>query len=126
MIAGCIVYGVAFYITCDVAEEYNAQSTIPAVIAIQGCMLPFFSIISNVRNVTAFSLIVLAVYLDTVKKKRNPVVLILYILPVFIHSSAIILVLLRIWFVAWCKSKSNFFGNCKFTSNVDRYAFCVS
>lgn len=105
MIAGCIVYGVAFYITCDVAEEYNVQSTIPAVIAIQGCMLPFFSIISNVRNVTAFSLIVLAVYLDTVKKKRNPFVLILYILPVFIHSSAIILVLLRIGLLLTVKAK---------------------
>lgn len=105
LLTGCIVYGVTFYITCDVAEDYNAQTTIPTVIAIQACMLPFFSIISNVRNITAFSLIILAVYLDAVKKKKNFLILALYILPVFIHSSAMILILLRIGLVLKSKGK---------------------
>lgn len=96
MLAGEIVYGVSFYITCDTAERYSAYAVIPKVIAIQTCILPFFSIISNIRNVTAFSLVVMAVYLDTVKKKRNLMVLLLYALPIFMHSSTIILILLRI------------------------------
>lgn len=105
MMTGCIVYGIALYITCDVAEEYEAYTSIPKVIAVQICILPFVSIISNIRNITAFSLIILAVYLDIVKKKRNPLVLLLYVFPIFIHTSSIILILFRIGISFSVKSK---------------------
>ena len=105
MITACIVYGIAYYITCDVAAKYNSYGVIPRVIAIQTCILPFFSIVSNIRNVSAFSLIILAVYLDLVKKKRNLWVLCLYIIPVFIHSSAFILILLRIGLIIGEKAR---------------------
>ena len=106
----CIVYGITFYITCDVAEQYEACNIIPRIMAIQMSILPFFSIISNIRNVTAFALVILAVYLDTVKKKRNLIVLMLYVFPIFVHSAAIILLLLRIGLKFGTKAKVLWFS----------------
>lgn len=96
MLTGALVYGIAFYITCDTAERYAACNIIPRVLFFQICMLPYFNIIANVRNISAFALVVLATYLDTVKNKHNIVVLALYIIPCFMHTSAVVLILLRL------------------------------
>lgn len=95
-ISNSIVYGIAGYITCDTASEYNVQKQIPIYLLFQLSLMPFFSIISNVRNVCAFSLIILASYLDIIKEKRSMGVLLLYILPCFIHTSGIIVLLFRV------------------------------
>lgn len=96
MISVMCVYGVASYITCDVAEIYQEEKRIPIILLAQMMILPYISITSNLRCVWAFSLIILAVYLDSVKKKHNIGVILLYILPLFIHSAAILIILLRI------------------------------
>ena len=94
-LSSATVYGIAGYITCDTADIWHCERYIPLVLVCQSFLLPFFTITSNVRNICAFSLIILAVYLDTEKKKRNILVLALYIGPCFIHTSAWILVVLR-------------------------------
>lgn len=96
MITACIVYGIAFYISCDTAEQYEAYDIIPKVMIFQFSMLPFFSVVGNIRNISAFALIMLAVYLDTVKNKKNIGIFLLYVLPCFIHTSAVVLILLRL------------------------------
>lgn len=89
------VYGVSAYITCDFAEQKGQCKMIPALMLMQFFFLPLINIINNVRNVLAFSLVVLAVYRDIIKRRRNLMTIVLYVIPIFMHTSGIILVLLR-------------------------------
>jgi hypothetical protein len=95
MLSVMVVYGVTFYITCDTAKTYHAEKCIPGILLLQFCLQPYVSIMGNIRNVTAFSLIVLASYRDLVQKKRNILTVVLYVLPIFIHPTALVLLLLR-------------------------------
>ena len=95
-----IVYGIAGYITCDFASSYGAKRLIPPFFLLQYVLLPLISVISNVRNICAFSLFVLAVYLDVIKRKRTISVGLLYIIPCFIHPSAVVLIVLRLLVLA--------------------------
>lgn len=91
-----IVYGVAFYITCDTAERQNCIRNIGIVILVQITMLPFFWIINNIRNVCGLSLAIFAAYNDLVKNKRSPFVLFCYLLGCTLHYSVIYVVFARI------------------------------
>lgn len=91
-----VVYGVAGYITCDTAEAFERQDRIPWTLFIQFLLLPFFNIILNVRNVAAFSLVLLAVYRDIIKRKLNVITIAIYLSACMIHISALSLILLRI------------------------------
>lgn len=95
-VSNSIVYGIAFYIAADTAEREEAWRLIPAIVTLQIIALPFYNITSNVRNVCAFSLIILASYFDFVKNRRTIGNLILYVLPCFLHSAGFIILLLRI------------------------------
>ena len=95
-ISNSIVYGIAGYITCDSAQRNHFEKIIPFALLMQICLLQFFATTSNVRNICAFSLIILAAYLDNVKEERSIRVALLYILPCFLHSSGIFLVLFRL------------------------------
>lgn len=96
MVSIMTVYGVAFYITSDLAKRFQGEKFIPFIVLFQLCMLPLPSLISNVRNVWAFSLVILITYLHTVRHMRGPIVYLLYLVPGFIHSSAFLLIVLRI------------------------------
>jgi len=91
-----LVYGIAFYITCDTAKRYHSEKLILYVMLFQWIILPFTSLISNVRNVCSFSLIILAAYRDIVKGKTDFLTILLYFLPCFIHTSAVIIVMIRL------------------------------
>lgn len=99
------IYAITGYITCDIASNHSAYKKIPTILLIQILILPFLSIVNNIRNIWAFSLIILAVYLELVKKKRNIGVLLLYILPCFLHMSAAILVVLRLLIIPAKRAK---------------------
>lgn len=91
-----VVYSIATFITCDLAELNNETKSIPAVLLYQLLTLPFISIANNIRNVLAFSIIVFAAYQEIVKKRRNLYILLLYLIPCFLHTSAVILVVFRL------------------------------
>lgn len=91
-----IVYAIAGYITCDTAERYHQEKLIGKILLFQTMTIPFVNVINNVRNVFAFSLIILAVYLDLVKKKRNIFVICLYAIGLFFHLSSFVIILLRV------------------------------
>lgn len=95
-ISTAIVYGIAIYISCDYAERTYQQDMLPLVLMYQVCCLPFISICNNVRNICAFAIILLAVYRDILQKKRNIWTAALYIIPVFMHKSGFILLLVRV------------------------------
>ena len=90
------VYGIAGYLTCDVAEQYHRREYIGFILLIQSMMLPFVSIICNVRNIFGLSLIVLAAYLDIIKKNHKPYVWVLYLCGILMHLSCFVLVIFRL------------------------------
>ncbi|HFI0019737.1 TPA: EpsG family protein [Streptococcus suis] len=91
-----VVYAVTIYITCDFAEKNNLQSVIPYVLIVQVLLLPYVTIINNVRNVFAFSLVIYAAYRDIYLKKRNIQTYLLYFLPVFVHKTSFVLIAIRL------------------------------
>lgn len=95
-VSNTIVYGAAAYITCDAAAREDKAHWIPRLLGIQLLTLQFFNITCNVRNICAFSLVALAAYQDLVRKRRSIGILLLYILPSFLHPSAFFLVLFRV------------------------------
>ena len=87
-----------FYVLFDMIERSNRKFKVSevfmlAIISI-GIISPY-SIIGNVRCVLAYVLISFAIYRDLVQKKRNILTLLLFFLPIYLHSSAIIVVLIR-------------------------------
>ena len=90
------VYLISMYITCDYCEERRCLSCIRYIIIFQFFFIPLITIVNNVRNIFAFSIFLLAVYLDLIKKKRNIFIYSLYILPCFIHTTVVLLLILRI------------------------------
>ena len=95
-ISTAIVYGIAIYISCDYAERTEQQELLSLVLLYQVCCLPFISICNNVRNICTFAIILLAVYRDIVQKKHNVWTAALYIIPVFMHKSGFVLLLVRV------------------------------
>lgn len=91
-----IFYAVCIYITCDSARRLNKEKYIGLVMVFEVLVIPYFNIVNNVRNVTAFALICLAAYRDLVQKKRNLITLVLYIAPCFLHKTGFILLILRL------------------------------
>ncbi len=90
------VYGVAGYISCDSAERCDAKCYIGGILLFQLMMLPYISIINNIRNVSGFSLIILAAYLDIVKQKKTIWVWLCYLCGATMHLSCFVLLVFRI------------------------------
>lgn len=97
-IIGFIIYGIAFYVLFDrisrSSESFMMGRVIELVIIVIG-IVPFFNIIANIRCVTAYVIILFAAYRELIQKKKNVLTYLLYILPIGLHVSAIIVLLLR-------------------------------
>lgn len=89
-------YWTSGYIVGNTLEKNKKIELFPFILTFQYICLPLFSIGMNLRNIWAFSFVILAAYLDLFEKKRNIWILILYILPCFLHNSALTLILLRL------------------------------
>lgn len=91
-----VVYYVALYITCDfgVREHMSSRYMLRYIVFIL-LVLNLYAITNNIRNIFAFALVCLAVYRDCYQRRRNLWTILLYIIPVFFHTSAILFILLR-------------------------------
>lgn len=90
-------YFITFYVITDFSKRKNISRTkMMKVIIFTICVLPFPSLVSNVRNVLAFSIFVLALYRELEQGKRNTLTWLLYIIPLFIHISTLALLVVRI------------------------------
>ncbi len=87
------LYGVSAYIACDTCQN---KKVLWRVLLVQLMLLPFLEVVSNVRNVMVFALMILAVYRDLCQKKRDIATLLLYLLPIFIHFAGIVIIGLRL------------------------------
>ena len=91
------IYYIGFYVTCRIGEDLKCDSkSIKTNIFFIILSSNFFGIINNIHNIFAFSIFALAVFRDLYQRKRNIFTMILYIIPCFLHFTAIIFVVLRI------------------------------
>lgn len=91
-----VIYYIGYYVTCKIGNDMKAsKKQIILYIVFITFTLNYFAIINNIRNIFAFSLVGCAIFRDCYLKKRNIWTILLYIMPIFVHSSAIILVLVR-------------------------------
>lgn len=90
------VYGISAYIVCDYCSRKRYENYIGLILMVQYAFLPLQSIVGNVRNVWAFSLIILATYRDVIQHKRGIITLLIYILPCYLHTSGVLMLLLRL------------------------------
>lgn len=92
-----VIYYIGYYTTCRISEdiELNKKYVVRYIVFIT-LALNFFGIINNIRNIFAFSIIGFAIFRDYYLKKRDFWTVILYIFPLFFHSSAILFVFLRL------------------------------
>lgn len=98
-IVGFLIYTIVFYVLFDMIDRSKRDFTFGevfwlAVIAI-GVLSPY-TIILNTRCVLSYVLVSFAIYRDAVQKKRNILTLLLYVLPIGLHSSSIVLVVVRL------------------------------
>ena len=95
-ISATTVYGIGLYIINDTSKKSHSTNQAAILLLFQFMQLPLFSIIENVRNIWAFSIIIMAVYRDVVQNKRDICTFALYIIPCFIHSSVYLLIIFRL------------------------------
>ena len=88
------VFGVSGYISISALDE--RKNDLWKFLLLQVMLLPLYYIVSNVRNISAFSLLIWGVYRDLVNKKRDAFTFALYILPCFIHMTGFVLLLFRV------------------------------
>ncbi len=90
------VYFTALYITCKYVEDSKGRrNDYVKYICMLMLALGFYYVVNNIRNVFAFSMIALAVFREIYQGKKSVFTYCLYILPIFIHSAALVLVMLR-------------------------------
>lgn len=100
------VYYFGLFVTCKVGEDINASvNEIIYYLLFIITSLNLYSIINNVRNVFVFTLISFAVFRDLYLRNRSFLTYFLYIIPIFIHQSAILLILVRIVFLMASRAK---------------------
>lgn len=58
--------------------------------------LNFYSLVNNVRNVLSFAIIAYAIFRDVIEKKRDMWTFVLYVCPIFIHTTSIVIILIRL------------------------------
>lgn len=91
-----IVMFVVIYITCDLAEKYNALSWIKWIILYQLMILPFMFVMEVVRSSMAFFMAIFFAYLEIIQQKKSIWIYIGYIICTLIHPMAFIFLIFRI------------------------------
>lgn len=92
-----IVYWTALYCTCRIGVDLNSKwRHVRLCLLIQLALLDWYSITSNIRNMTAFSIGGYAFFRDVYLGKKDFVTVVCYIAPVFLHPTAALIPLVRI------------------------------
>ena len=107
-ITAFLVYSLNFYLVYRISKKYelHKRSVIILMIFIL-CNLNYSGVIMGIRFNLAISVCVLGLYLDLIEKKSLLITLPLYVLPVLMHSSVFIIILLRLLIIPfWGKMKN--------------------
>ena len=98
-IVGFIIYSIVFYVLFDMISKSQKKFKTYEIILlglISIGMISAYSIIGNIRCVFSYVLVSFAVYRELVQKKKNILTLLLYIISLGLHSSTIIIIMIRI------------------------------
>lgn len=92
-----IFYFIMFFIIFDYSKINNISIKKTLIVCLIFVSLyQYVFIVSGVRCGLAYCIFIFALYLDYIKKKKNVVILLIYIIPLFIHTSIIILLFFRL------------------------------
>lgn len=92
-----VVYYTGFYYTGRIGEGMNANRNDIAAYMLFICLaVSFYSIANNVRNICAFSMVGLAIFRDVYEQKKGLITILLYILPIYLHPSAVVIIAARL------------------------------
>lgn len=92
------VYYMSLSMTCRFCEDAGpGRKQMIFYILFSLTALNLYAITNNVRNVLAFLMIAYATFYDVYLHKRNAGVWMLYFFPVFIHTSAVVVLILRLF-----------------------------
>ena len=104
-----IVYGIIFYVYYDICHRTSlTQKTKILFLLFLLSNISFYFVTTNIRNVTAFSCIILGCYRDFIQRKKGIITSVLYILPCIIHISSISLLILRMMLPLFIRFKFMF------------------
>lgn len=91
-----LVYGNGFFIIKWYSMINNLRrSIVLKMVLIFITIAPFSTLVNNIRNILAVSIISLAIFLDMYLKKRNMYVLLLYLIGASVHIAVIPVIVLR-------------------------------
>lgn len=91
-----VIYYIGIYVTCIIAEDLKvSKNTLAAYITFILLCPNFYAIMNNIRNVFCFCIVGMAVFRDCYQKKRDIWTLLMYVVPIFIHPSSLVMILLR-------------------------------
>lgn len=96
-IVGLVCYGIVFYIIFDYIKINNINISVDKtikLIIISSLIISPYTVILNVRAVMAYMMITLAFYKHCKNKKLTFSILFFYLLPLTLHSSSIILLII--------------------------------
>lgn len=100
------VYYIVLYITLSICEKESIEPKYALIyILFSFCTIDWYAITNNLRNILAFAIVSLAVYRDMYLRKKTAFTYFLYVLPVSIHPTAILLIVIRIAITAVNKFK---------------------
>lgn len=92
-----IVYWVALYCTCRIGSDLNSKwRDVRLCLLVQLVLIDWYSITSNIRNISAFSIGGYAFFRDVYLGKRDLFTFACYVAPVFLHPTAALIPFLRI------------------------------
>lgn len=97
-ISAFITYYCVFYIIADFSAREKISHSITSILIVAFILtLGFQTPFSGIRNSWAFAMVFLAIYRDLVQSKRNLATYMLYVLPIFLHFSALVIIFLRLF-----------------------------
>lgn len=99
-LVGFVIYAIVFYVLFDMVGRSRrtfktGEVLLLALIAV-GILAPY-TIIGNTRCVLSYVLISFAIYRDMIQNRKNLWTLLLYLVPIGLHSSAIVIIAIRLF-----------------------------
>ena len=92
-----VFYFIEIYMITDFKIRKNLRNSVYMMGLIMVLFIVnFTAIVTNIRNIMAFSVFLMGIYREYVQEKRNILTYSLYIIPCFIHPSTYMLVFIRI------------------------------
>lgn len=94
------IYAIVNYIYIDYLDKKNKQNTLSNIFIYIFIItiLNFLHVASKIRNILAIAIYSLIVYMEFYKNKKNIFIKLAYIIPVLIHQSLILGIILRLMY----------------------------